>query len=97
MVASEQLVLWNQRWREGRDSYRPSGETIRAADYEVHRFPSVAPGADDAARDFVEGHHYSRSFPAARERFGLYKARAPWASRGATVLGQQDRDDAHDR
>lgn len=58
----------NQRWRERRDSYRPAGEVIRVADYEV------APIADDrTARAFVERHHYSGSYPAARHRVGLYR------------------------
>lgn len=59
----------NQRWLFGRPSYRPKGETIRTLDYEV------VPLADDARpRAFVEAHHYSGSFPAARFRFGLYRA-----------------------
>ncbi len=57
-----------QRWRERRDSYRPARETIRRAEYDV------APIAGDTvARSFVEAHHYSASYPAARERFGLYR------------------------
>jgi hypothetical protein len=58
----------SQRWRDGRHSFRPDGETIRAAEFDVE------PIADDAtARAFVERHHYSRSYPAARLRFGLYR------------------------
>jgi hypothetical protein len=58
----------NQRWNQGRDSYRPAGEVIRTADYDV------APIAtDNVARRFVELHHYSGTYPAARERFGLYR------------------------
>jgi hypothetical protein len=57
-----------QRWRDRRDSYRPGGETIRTLDYEV------APIADDSTpRAFVERHHYSATYPAARRRFGLYR------------------------
>ncbi|HEX2679617.1 MAG TPA: hypothetical protein VHM19_23370 [Polyangiales bacterium] len=57
-----------QRWRDRRASYRPAGEPIRTADYDV------APiGSDRVARAFVERHHYSASFPAARARFGLYR------------------------
>lgn len=60
-----------QRWRDGRTSYRPSGETIRTADYDV------APIAGDSeAKAFILQHHYSRSFPAARFRFGLYRGGA---------------------
>lgn len=57
-----------QRWRERRDSYRPSGEPIQTRDYEV------APLHDDAtAKAFVQRHHYSGTYPAARFRFGLYR------------------------
>jgi len=55
-----------QRWRERRDSYRPAGEVIRTGDFEV-----AALGSDSLARAFVERHHYSASYPAARFRFGL--------------------------
>lgn len=58
----------NQRWRRGRDSYRPPEEPICTAVHEV------APIADDGtARTFVEEHHYSGTYPAARFRFGLYR------------------------
>jgi hypothetical protein len=56
-----------QRWRERRDSYRPAGEPIRSADYEVAEILRDGP-----AKAFVELHHYSGSYPAARFRFGLY-------------------------
>jgi len=59
-----------QRWRGGRDSYRPAGEVIRTADYEV------APIAEATAKAFVVEHHYSRSYPAARFRFGLFRGAA---------------------
>jgi hypothetical protein len=56
----------NQRWRGRRDSYRPAGEPIATLDYEVFEI------ADDrTARAFVEEHHYSGSYPAARLRYGL--------------------------
>jgi hypothetical protein len=62
------ITQHNQRWRSRRDSYRPAGEVIRTADYEV------APIATDrVARSFVREHHYSGSYPAARYRFGLYR------------------------
>lgn len=57
-----------QRWRARRDSYRPAGEPIRTADYEVAAIPD-----DTTARAFVEANHYSGVYPAARERFGLYR------------------------
>lgn len=56
-----------QRWLMGRDSRRPAGEPIRTAEYEV-----LESDSDADARAFVEQHHYSRSYPAARFRFHLY-------------------------
>lgn len=56
-----------QRWRERRDLYRPAGETIVTAHYEVAPIPD-----DRTARAFVEQHHYSGAYVAARRRFGLY-------------------------
>lgn len=57
-----------QRWRDRRGSYRPAGETIRTSDYDVALIDS-----DRIAKAFVERHHYSASFPAARARVGLYR------------------------
>lgn len=58
-----------QRWRDRRGTYRPAGEPFTPSAFEV------APIADDTtARAFVEQHHYSGSYPAARRRFGLYTA-----------------------
>lgn len=58
----------NQRWRDGRTSYRPPEEPICTAEY------GVAAIADDLApKRFVIAHHYSRAYPAARRRFGLYR------------------------
>jgi hypothetical protein len=56
-----------QRWRDRRGVYRPAGEVIVASHYEVASIPD-----DRTARAFVEQHHYSASYPAARFRFGLY-------------------------
>ena len=63
-----------QRWRGRRASYRPAGEVINTAAYEVAAIDGD--GADSTARAFVEAHHYSASYPSARERFGLYRADA---------------------
>lgn len=60
-----------QRWRENRASYRPAGEPIHTRSYEV-----AAIIGDAEAKAFVKQHHYSRSYPAARFRFGLYRAGA---------------------
>ena len=58
-----------QRWRARRDLYRPAGEPIDPERYEV------IPMHDDAtAKAFVLEHHYSGSYPAARRRFGLWRA-----------------------
>lgn len=60
-----------QRWRAGRASYRPAGEPIRTRDFEVAEILG-----DTEAKRFVLDHHYSASYPAARYRFGLYRAGA---------------------
>lgn len=57
----------NQRWSEGRSSYRPAGEVIRTSDYDV---AEITP---EAARAFVTTHHYSKDYPAARYRYGLMR------------------------
>lgn len=62
------IVTFCQRWREHRDSYRPAGEPIRTREYEIAEIPD-----DNTARAFIERHHYSASFPAARARYGLYR------------------------
>jgi hypothetical protein len=61
-------LLGNQRWRQGRSRYRPPDEPIRTADYDVAELPD-----DKAAKAFVQEHHYSGSYPAARWRFGLFR------------------------
>lgn len=58
----------NQRWQEGRASYRPAGETIQPSEYEVAEIPD-----DRTARAFVAMHHYSHEYVAARFRYGLYR------------------------
>ncbi len=64
----------NQRWREHRTSYRPAGEPIATARYDVGEI-----GDDTEPKAFVAMHHYAASYPAARRRFGLY--------RGAQLVG----------
>jgi hypothetical protein len=61
-------LFGNQRWRCGRDAYRPPDEPIRTADHDVAELPDDAP-----AKAFVVAHHYSGSYPAARWRFGLFR------------------------
>lgn len=57
-----------QRWREREEGWRPGTEPIRTSDYEI---ATIA--GDAAPRAFVERHHYSGSYVAARRRFGLYR------------------------
>lgn len=57
----------NQRWRNGRARYRPAGELIRTSEYEVALI------GEKEAKAFVVSHHYSRSYPAARWRVGLFR------------------------
>jgi hypothetical protein len=58
-----------QRWRNGAARYRPAGELIQPREYDV------APIASDReASAFIKQHHYSGTYPAARFRFGLYRA-----------------------
>lgn len=63
-----------QRWRDRRGRYRPAGEPICTRRYEV-----AVIGDDRTPRAFVERHHYSGSYVAARFRVGLY--------RGAELVG----------
>ena len=58
----------NQRWCDGRASYRPPTEPIRTAEYEVAEMSD-----DTTARQFITHHHYSHTYPAARFRVGLYR------------------------
>lgn len=57
-----------QRWKGGRVSYHPAGEAIRTTDYDVWRV-----WADDEVKAFTLEHHYAGSYPAARQRFGLWR------------------------
>lgn len=58
-----------QRWLDGLASYRPAGEPINPREFEVEQL--VGAGADGIASRFVEAHHYTASYPAARFRFAL--------------------------
>lgn len=64
------IVVGVQRWRSRRTSYRPVGELLRIDP----RAYDVAPITDDTtAKAFIAEHHYERSYPSARARFGLYR------------------------
>jgi hypothetical protein len=62
-----------QRWRDRRDSFRQRGDRFDPSAFRVE----VISG-DRTARAFVEQHHYSGSYPAARCRVGLYREQAGW-------------------
>lgn len=59
-----------QRWRKGRESYRPRGEPIDTTKYGVEKIDR------DTAKEFVVAHHYEHSFPAQRSCHGLFRAGA---------------------
>lgn len=56
----------SQRWTDKVESWRPGHEPVRVGQYEI------ADLAELEAKAFVERHHYSGSYPAARFRYGLY-------------------------
>lgn len=56
-----------QRWRDGRDAYRLAGEAFDPRRFDVEAIPT-----DREAKAFVVAHHYAASYPAARQRVGLY-------------------------
>ncbi len=58
----------NQRWLNRIATYRDPLEQIQTSAYEVAKLDD-----DNTPRAFVEAHHYSGSYPAARFRFGLYR------------------------
>jgi hypothetical protein len=72
-----------QRWRQGRESYRPAGEPIDPRRYRVDLIDEAA------AKAFVVGHHYSRSYPAAVCRAGLFRVASGGGVElvGAAVFG----------
>lgn len=58
-----------QRWNRTREAWRPAGELIDPTAY------FVEPLDERRAKTFVETNHYSRSYPAARFRVGLFERR----------------------
>lgn len=58
----------NQRWRMGRTSYRVPDEVINPQDYEV-----AALRGEREAKEFIRTHHYLKSTPPSRWRFGLFR------------------------
>ena len=65
--------LVEQRWRDRRDSYRQRGDRFDPSAFGVEVLRE-----DREARAFVQAHHYSGSYPAARCRVGLYRGREGW-------------------
>ena len=64
-----------QRWRNRLALFKKvASEPIDTSAYEVA--PIDGAGADKIAGEFVRAHHYSASYPAARERIGLYRGEA---------------------
>ena len=55
-----------QRWRSGRERWRPSGELFDP------RYASVQQIDTATAKAFVREHHYAHSFPASRVNAGLF-------------------------
>jgi hypothetical protein len=55
------------RWRERRSVFRVPDEVFRPSGYDVADLP------DPQAKSFVERHHYSGRYVAARFRFGLFR------------------------
>jgi hypothetical protein len=64
----------SQRWRERRDHWVPNATEINPAEFAVDVIDDYR-----QAKPFVEAHHYSGSFPAARLSVGLF--------RGARLVG----------
>lgn len=62
------LTDLSQRWGKGKSRFIPPDDRFQPHLYEVAEIPD-----DTTAKAFVIANHYSRSFPAARFRFGLYR------------------------
>ncbi|HEX4620297.1 MAG TPA: hypothetical protein VH208_01910, partial [Myxococcaceae bacterium] len=78
-----------QRWTKGAMQWRhPDEGGFRAGDYDVVMLPD-----DTTARAFVELHHYSHSYPAAKHRFAMVEERTGRLV-GVAVLGSGAQDKA---
>jgi hypothetical protein len=60
------VIAADKRWQDGKERWARPGATIDPTEFGVDVLPR-----EREARDFVEGHHYSGSFPAARLSVGL--------------------------
>lgn len=70
MSAPHPSLDFGQRWTDKRCTYRGRARGFDPRDYAVDLLSS-----DRQAKTFVERHHYSGSYPAARARAGLYRGR----------------------
>jgi len=79
----------SQRWTKGRVSYRPAGEPLVTSQFEI-----VQVREDARVKAFIEEHHYSSSFPAARFKFELWWRKPGEAQRmvGAAVFSHPSND-----
>lgn len=81
-VAQRQLAFeGSQRWYRGSHRWKLAGDLVATNRLEVVELTS-----DAVARAFVSEHHYSKSYPAARLRYGLVDTRADRLL-GVCVLG----------
>lgn len=62
---------WCQRWTNGRHAWRH----VADGGFEPRRY-DVAPIDELTAKRYVQAHHYSHSYPAARLRWGLWEGQA---------------------
>lgn len=76
MLAPDQLPLFDlpaqpvcQRWTERAHSWRHLSE----GGFDRSRYDVAAIASDAVAKRFVTGHHYSGTYPSARQRYGLYE------------------------
>ncbi len=60
----------NQRWRDRRTSFVGNDDLFNPLDHEVSACDGK--GSDKLVKAFIEQHHYSGSYPAARERILLH-------------------------
>jgi hypothetical protein len=58
----------NQRWRDRIHTFRSPNEIINTSEFDVAEI-----AADSEPKAFIQQHHYSGTYPAARIRYGLYR------------------------
>ena len=75
-----QLCLFNQRWRERRESYRPAGEPINPRLYEIAKLT-----ADREAKKFILRHHIWAHIRALDFGSGCSRKESWWASQSSAI------------